>query len=106
MFGCFRCARLLGIGGEIAKIVHLCIDRNRRESPNHDHTPLMSPLLHSCGSPQLTHRCIQRLLLCWAGKISSVSSPFELFSPCHGTLGECNLVFLAANTRISERHIM
>ena len=83
-----------------------CIDRTRRVSPNYHHSPRMSPWLHSCGSPRLICCCTRRLLFGWAGKISSVVSRFELFSPYHARLGECNLEFLADSRCISEQYII
>jgi len=106
------CLRLLSlrsftrIGGKIAKIVHLCIDRTRRVSPNYHHSPRMSPWLHSCGNPRLIRCCTRRLLFGWAGKISSVLSRFELFLPYHARLGEWNLVFLADSRCVSELYII
>jgi hypothetical protein len=80
--------------------------RNRRVSPYYHHSTRVSPWLHSSGSQKLTRCCTQRLLLGWAGKISSVLTRFELFSPYHGRLGECNWIFLADSTYISEQQII
>ena len=95
-----------GLVARSPKIVHLCIDRTRRVSPNYHHSPRMSPWLHSCGTPRLIRCCTRRLLFGWAGKISSVLSRFELFLPYHARLGEWNLVFLADSRCVSELYII
>ena len=40
------------------------------------------------------------------GMVRAVLSRFGLFSPYHGRLGECSLIFLADNTCILERNIV